>query len=111
MERTEEPPEGWTRAPVRGDEVGFRRESGGVSVAATRTTLADSDAEWELSVEHEADGSTIVEPFGRVSDRETAVGALESCMKAIDAALPDDESGAPEQLTASGMALGDVIPS
>lgn len=100
-------PTGWERTPVRGDEVSFRRETGEIAVAATKTRISDSDAEWELTVEHEAGDATVTEPFGRVSDREAAVGALRSCMRAIDVALPDE--GAPDQLTASDMRLDDVV--
>lgn len=110
MEETGELPAGWTRAPVRGDEIAFRRGTGDVRLSATHSALSESDGEWELSIEHEAGGATIVEPFGSVSDRETAVGALESCMRAVDAAIGDGDD-APDQLTASGMALGDVLPS
>lgn len=102
-------PTGWERTSVRGDEVAFRRGSGEIAVAATKTRASGSGTEWELTVEHEAADATVVEPFGRVSDRETAVGALRSCMRAIDVALPDD--GAPDQLTASDMRLGDVVRS
>lgn len=104
-------PTGWERTPVRGDEVSVRRESGTITVAATRSALADADAEWELTVEHEADGSTVVEPFGRVGDRETAVEALRSCMNAVDTALPADDDGAPDRVTASEMRLDEVVQS
>ena len=109
MVGNETPLSGWERTRVRGDEVSFRRESGGIEVAATRTNLGSADAEWELSIEHEAGDSTVLEPFGHVSDRETAVGALRSCMRAIDVALPED--AAPEQVTASAIGLGDVVRS
>lgn len=87
-----EVPPGWNRAPIRGDEIVFRHQRECIGVEAAKTSsAADSERDvWELKVMNEAEGHTIIRPFGTVSSREAAINALFSCMHAINAVAGDE---------------------
>ncbi|WP_458187497.1 hypothetical protein [Haladaptatus sp. NG-WS-4] len=75
-------PPGWEQSPVRGDEMGLRRQNGDIAVKAVKATIAD---EWELElVDSVGNRFTTARPVGRVDTREKAFVELVSFAETID---------------------------